>query len=160
MGARAPGPYVPLVDRSQRIELVLVAEHPVVRAGVRTILESQLDMHVVGEAESVDQALSIVRERQPDVVVMDLDLSGSDLMEGVQRLQRESAASAVVVLSHRDGDEDLYQAAMAGAAGHVAEASDPQLFANVVRDAAGGREPISLEIARRPSVSQRVLETY
>jgi DNA-binding NarL/FixJ family response regulator len=148
------------MDGRDRIDLVLVDEHPVVRAGVRTILEADWDMRVGGGADSVDHAVDIVRIQKPDVVVMDLDLLGTGLMQGVQRLRRESSESVVVILSHRDGDDDLYQAVVAGAAGHVAEASEPHLLADTIRQAAGGKEPISLEIARRPSVSQRVLERY
>jgi two-component system response regulator DegU len=148
------------MDGEGQIELVLVDEHPLVRAGVRTILESEWGMQVVGEADSVDEAVGVVRIQKPDVVVMDLDLPGAGLMEGVQRLRRESVDSAVVILSHRDGDEDVYQAVMGGAAGHVAESSAPEHLANTIRQAAGGEEPIGREIARRPMVSQRVLEMY
>jgi DNA-binding NarL/FixJ family response regulator len=148
------------MDGEAPIELVLVDEHPLVRAGVRTILESEWGMEVVGEADSVDEAVGVVRSQKPDVVVMDLDLPGAGLMHGVQRLRRESADSAVVILSHRDGDEELYQAVMGGASGHVAEASAPEQLANTIRQAAGGEEPIGREIARRPLVTQRVLEMY
>lgn len=148
------------MDGPERIDLVLVDEHPVVRAGVRTILESELGMHVVGEADSVEQAVDVIRHQQPHVVVMDLDLSGAGLMEGVQRFRRESIGSVVVIMSRRDADEDLYNAVVAGAVGHVAEASEPRHLADTIRQAAGGKEPISLEIARRPQVSQRVLEMY
>jgi DNA-binding NarL/FixJ family response regulator len=147
-------------DGDGAIELVLVDEHPLVRAGVRTILENEWGMHVVGEADSVEEAIDVIRDQKPDVVLMDLDLPGPGLMQGVQRLRRESTESAVVILSHRDGDEELYQAVMAGAAGHVAEASASELLADTIRLAAGGEEPIGREIASRPSVSQRVLEMY
>jgi DNA-binding NarL/FixJ family response regulator len=148
------------MEEQDRIELILVDEYPVVRAGVRTILESEWGMHVVGEADSVDAAADMIRDQKPDVVVMDLDLSEAGLMEGVQRVHAESIDSAVVILSHRDRDEDLYQAVVAGASGHVAEASEPSMLADTIRQAAGGKDPISLEIARRPTVSQRVLERY
>lgn len=148
------------MDGPDRIELVLVDEHPLVRAGVRTMLENELDMHVIGEADSVEEAVGVIRAQKPDVVVMDLDLLGPGLMQGVQRVHRESSDSAVVIMSHRDGDEDLYQAVVAGAAGHVAEANEPEALTNTIRLAAGGEDPIGQQIALRPMVSQRVLEMY
>ncbi|MDP8904950.1 MAG: response regulator transcription factor [Chloroflexota bacterium] len=148
------------MDGKDSIELVIVDEHPLVRAGVRTMLENDWGMEVVGEADSVEEALSYCREHRPDVVLMDLDLPAPGLLQGVQRLRRECADSAVVILSHRDGDEELYQAAVAGASGHVAEEDEPAALADTIRLAALGEEPIGQRIAGRPSVSRRVLEMY
>lgn len=148
------------MEDEPQIELVLVDDHPLVRAGVRTILESEWGMHVVGEADSIEEAVEVMRDQQPDVVLMDLDLPGPGLMQGVQRLRRESAESAVVILTHRHGDEELYQAVIAGASGHCAQSDEPERLADTIRLAAVGEEPIGREIAERPSVSQRVLEMY
>ena len=148
------------MDGTRPIELMLVDEHRLVRAGVRTILEAEPDLTVVGEVDSIDAAVAYCIDRRPDVVLMDLDLSAPGLLHSVQRLRRECSAPAVIVVSHGDTDEDLYQAALAGASGHVAEADAPQALVDTIRLAAAGAEPIGLRIAGRPAVSRRVLEMY
>jgi len=142
------------------IQLVLVDEHPLLRAGVRTMLETEWGMEVIAETDTIDDALAYCRQRQPNVVLMDLDLPAPGLMQGVQRLRREWDGCAVVILAHRDDDEGLYQAVVAGASGHVVDDAEPQQLAITIRRAAEGAEPIGEMLAQRPSVSQRVLEAY
>jgi DNA-binding NarL/FixJ family response regulator len=144
----------------KKISLVLVDERPLVRSGVRRIIEADADMAVVGEASNIDEAAVVCRSHPPDVVVLGIDLPGPGLLRAVQRLRHEGNAPAVVVLSPRDSDDELFHAVVAGAAGHVAEAGEPHVLGDIIRQAAAGLEPISRQIARRPAVSQRVLDTY
>jgi DNA-binding NarL/FixJ family response regulator len=142
------------------IQLVLVDDHPLIRAGVRTMLENEWGMEVIAETDTIDAALSYCRQRRPNVVLMDLDLPAPGLMQGVQRLRRECSDCAVVILAHRADDEDLFQAVVAGASGHVVDDAQPAELVSTIRRAAGGEEPISEVIAERPTVSQRVLEAF
>lgn len=144
----------------EQISLVLVDERPLIRAGVRRMLESEWGMRVVGEASSIEDALETCRANPDAVVVMSLDLPGAGLLRAIQRLRREGNAPSVIVVSARDTDDELYQAVAAGASGHVAEASEPQQLAETIRHAAEGQDPIGRQIARRPLVGQRVMETY
>jgi two-component system response regulator DevR len=143
----------------EQIDLVLVDERPLVRSGVRRILESE-GMRVVGEANSIEEAVAMCHAHPSAVAVVSLDLPGAGLLRAVQRLRREGNSGAVVVISPRDGDEELYHAVVSGASGHAAEASDPSQLSVIIRLAAQGQEPIGRQIALRPQVSQRVLETY
>ena len=147
-------------ERSGSIQLVLVDEHPLIRAGVRTMLENEWGIEVIADVESIDAALPFFSEGRPDVVLMDLDLPAPGLLQGVQRLRRESAGCAVVILAHRHDDDDLYRAVVAGANGHVVDDAQPSELALTIRRAANGDEPIGDLLADRPSVSQRVLEAY
>jgi DNA-binding NarL/FixJ family response regulator len=142
------------------IQLVLVDKHPLIRAGVRTMLETEWGMEVIAETDSIDAALRYCRQRLPDVVLMDLDLPAPGLMQGVRRLRRECADCAVVILTHRNDDDGLYEAVVAGASGHVLDDAQPHELARTIRRAAAGAEPISEALAERPSVSQRVLEAF
>ncbi|CAN5808514.1 hypothetical protein BH24CHL6_BH24CHL6_01370 [soil metagenome] len=141
------------------IQLVLVDEHPLIRAGVRTLLETDWGIEVLAETGSID-ALTYCRQRRPDVLLMDLDLPTPGLLQGVQRLRRECSGCAVVILVHHDDDEQLFRSVMAGANGHVASGAGAQVLALTIRRAAGGEEPIGEILAGRPSVSRRVLEAY
>jgi DNA-binding NarL/FixJ family response regulator len=142
------------------IQLVLVDDHPLIRAGVRTMLENEWGMEVIAETDTIDAALPYCRQWRPNVVLMDLDLPAPGLMQGVQRLRRECSNCAVVILAHRADDEDLFRAVVAGASGHVVDDAQPAELASTIRRAAGGEEPISEVIAERPTVSQRVLEAF
>lgn len=142
------------------INLVLVDERPLVRAGMRRMLESERGIRVVGEASAIEEAIEQARNGSAGVVVMSLDLPGAELLRAVQRVRHEANSPAVIVVSPRDGDDELYQAVVAGASGHVAEAGEPQQLVETIRGAAAGQDPIGRQLAHRPSVSQRVLETY
>jgi DNA-binding NarL/FixJ family response regulator len=140
--------------------VLLVDEHALTRAGVRSILELETDFEVLSEAASVDEALAQCAERRPDVVLVDLETAGDDVIEDVNRLRETSDGAAVVMLSHGDSDAELYRAAVAGAAGHVASVAEPAELARIIGRAARGDEPIGQQIRRRPRVAQRVLEAF
>lgn len=139
------------------VRLLLVDEHALIRAGVRTILEAEADLHVVAEAATIDDAMALCREHSPDVVLLDLDTPTSDLVDDVGRL-RAACVSEIVILSRGDSDAELFQAVVAGAAGHVATIAEPAELSRTIRRAAEGKEPIGRKIRRRPRVGQRVIK--
>lgn len=143
----------------QPTKLLLVDEHPLIRAGVRTLLEQQPGI-IVAEAESIDAAVIYCQTNQPDVVLMDLNESTAEAVMSVQRLQRECGNSAVVILGRRGDDEELFRAVVAGAAGHVGETAQPHELITTIEEAADGFEPIGQSLAKRPEVGRRVLETF
>jgi DNA-binding NarL/FixJ family response regulator len=144
----------------QPIALVLLDERPLTRAGVRNVLEQEADIEVIAEAQTVEQALHACRTHQPDVVLVDIDLPPTEMVESIRRLREECSEPAVVVMSHGGTDSELYQSAVAGAAGHVTDGVEPAALADTIREAAGGAEPISRALAERPAVGRRVLETF
>jgi DNA-binding NarL/FixJ family response regulator len=141
------------------IELVIVDEHPLQRAGVRTLLESD-DLSVVAEADTVAQAVDIVRESSPDVVLLDVDAASAEVVDDMRRLRREAPDSALVVLARQEDDEEVYRAVVGGADGHVAESAQPEELVDTIMRAADGDAPIQQTLAERPEVGRRVLETY
>jgi DNA-binding NarL/FixJ family response regulator len=140
--------------------LLIVDEHPVLRAGVRTLLEHDDGVAVVGEADSVAAAVIIVRASQPDVVLLDLNSSDADSVDGMRRLRREVPDGALVVLARHEDDEEVYRAVVGGADGHVSESAQPEELVETIKQAARGAEPIQRTLAERPAVARRVLETY
>ena len=145
---------------NNKVDVLLIDDRPLVRAGVRRIIEAEADLHVIGEVSSLDNGLAICRQHRPAVVVLSLNVSAPALLRSVHELRDETNDTPVVVVSRRDGDEDLFHAVAAGASGQLADASDPCLLAATVREAAAGREPITGRVAARPAVSARVLQTY
>ncbi|HVM30548.1 MAG TPA: response regulator transcription factor [Candidatus Limnocylindrales bacterium] len=142
------------------IALVLLDEHPLTRAGVRNVLAQERDIEVVAEADTVEQALRACATQQPDVILVDVDLPPTEMVESIRRLREECHDPAVVVMSHAASDREVYQSAVAGAAGHVADVVEPAELAATIREAAAGADPISRVLAERPAVGRRVLETF
>jgi len=144
----------------QPIALVLVDEHPLLRAGVRTLLESDQGVSVVAEADSVDAAVDIVRKSPVDVVLLDVDSADAQAVDGMRRLRREVPDSALVILARQEDDEGVYRAVIGGADGHVGESARPDELVDTIKRAAEGAEPIQRTLAERPAVARRVLEKY
>lgn len=145
---------------ARHVAVLLVDQHALTRAGLRSILELEADFEVVADAASVDEALAACDERRPDVVLVDIETAAADLVNDIGRLRSGCNGAPLVMLSHDDTDTDLFQAALAGAAGHVAADADPAELARIVARAARGDEPIGQQIRRRPTVARRVVEAF
>jgi two-component system response regulator DegU len=145
----------------EKIQLLIVDEHPLLRAGVRTLLESETEVEVVAEADTVDQALEACRDGEVDVVLMDVDQATSEAVDDMRRLREGLPEDgALVVLARRADDEGVYQAVVGGAAGHVGEDAQPRELVETIKQAASGDEPIRRTLAERPHVGRRVLEAF
>src|SRR2546423_4696763 len=107
------------------ITVMLVDDHPVVREGLRGMLEAEPDLSVVGEAGSGAEALALARVRKPDVILMDLRMPGTDGVWATERILAEDASSKVVVLTTYETDADILRAVEAGAAGHLLQDAPP-----------------------------------
>jgi len=121
------------------VRVVLVDDHPVVRAGLRALVDGQDDLDVVGEASDLDGALRIVTDTRPDVVLMDLNLgSGAGGAEVTVRLRALPEPPQVLVLTTYDTEADILRALDAGAVGYLLKDAPPdQLFAGIRSPARG-----------------------
>jgi DNA-binding NarL/FixJ family response regulator len=139
---------------------LIVDEHPVLRAGVRTLLECDDGVSVVAEADSVAEAVDMARTSHPDVVLLDVNTAGADSVDDMRRLRREVPDGALVVLARHEDDEEVYRAVVGGADGHVGETAQPEELVDTIKQAAHGDEPIQRTLVEHPAVARRVLETY
>ena len=147
--------------RGDKIQLLIVDEHPLLRAGVRTLLENENEVQVVAEADTVEEALETCREGDVDVVLMDIDQATADDVDDMRRLREGLPEDgALVVLARHADDEGVYRAVMGGAAGHVGEDAQPEELVETIKQAASGDEPIRQTLADRPDVGRRVLEAF
>jgi DNA-binding NarL/FixJ family response regulator len=144
------------------IALLIVDQHIVMRAGVRTLLDSEDGVQVVAEADNVDEAVGMIRAASVDVVLMDVDETSLQTIDEIRRLRRESPSGtgAIVVLDGRDDDDNVFRAVIGGAAGHVANSAQPAELVDTIRRAATGEEPIRDTLRQRPDLGRRVLETF
>jgi NarL family two-component system response regulator LiaR len=132
---------------------VLVADdHPVVRSGLRTFLDLQPDLEVIGEAEDGEEAVARVRELVPDVVVMDIVMPNVDGIEAIRRIRDASPATRVLVLTSFLDDEKVLPAVKAGAAGYLLKDVEPAELANAIRRVTRG------EALLHPIVAAKVMQ--
>lgn len=131
------------------IRTLLVDDQQLVRAGLRMLCAAAEDIEVVGEAENGHQAIAMVRELVPDVVLMDLRMPGVDGITATARILSDRPATRVVVLTTFDDDEHLYPALQAGACGFLTKDTAPADLLDGVRRAAAGDSPFSPEVLRR-----------
>lgn len=131
------------------IRLLVVDDHPVVRAGMSAVLSEQRDFEVVGEAGNGAEALGLVPRLQPDVVLMDLRMPVMDGAEATRRLTALPDPPRVLVLTTYDTDADIVTAVEAGATGYLLKDAPPQVLADAIRAAARGETVLAPAVAAR-----------
>lgn len=137
------------------ISILIVDDHAVVRQGVRAFLEIQPDFEVIAETESGEQAVQLVEEHLPDVVLMDLVMespSGETAIDGIEatrRIKHISPRTQVVVLTSYHEDEYIFPALQSGASSYVLKSIKPPDLADVVRQTAQGEAILHPRVARR-----------
>lgn len=138
------------------IRLVLSDDHPVVRAGMRALLEAEPDLAVVGEASSAEEAVSLATTPGVDLVLMDLQFPGR--LQGVdatRRIRSTLGAPRVLVLTNYDTDADILGAIEAGASGYLLKDAPPGELVAAIRAAAAGESALAPAVASRLDASQR-----
>ena len=108
------------------IHVLIADDLTLVRAGVRSLLERSSDMQVVAEAGDGREALKMVEEHHPDVVLMGITLSAMNGIEATARIAKEFPSVRVLILSSHTGEEYVWQAFRAGASGYLPKAASPQ----------------------------------
>jgi DNA-binding NarL/FixJ family response regulator len=132
------------------VRVLLVDDHPIVRAGVRSLIDRRDDIAVVGEAASGEEAIALTRHLQPDVVLCDLRLGdGLDGVQTTRQLRAEHPAPAVIILTTFDRDAEILGAIEAGAAGYLLKDVAPDEIVQAIRRAAGGGLVLSPELSER-----------
>ncbi|WP_183098941.1 response regulator [Nocardioides pelophilus] len=131
------------------IDVVLVDDHPLVRAGLAGLISSSTDdIRVVGEAATGEEALALVGETDPDVVLMDLSMPGVDGVEATRRITAAGHGCAVVVLTSFSDSARVGAAVAAGAVGYLLKDSEPDAVLAAIRSAAAGHAPLDPRVAR------------
>ena len=138
---------------SEAIRVLIVDDHAIVREGLRTFLELQDGIEVVGEAPDGEAAVQRAMEVEPDVILMDLVMPGVDGIGAMRELRRRSSPARVIVLTSFLDDERLMPALQAGAAGYLLKDVEPAELARAVRSACADEALID------PTVAARLLHT-
>ncbi|MBW8741700.1 MAG: response regulator [Gaiellaceae bacterium] len=139
---------------SDALRVLIVDDHDLFRSGLRNLLEEENGVQIVGEAAGGQDAVRIVRELAPDVVVMDLNMPGMGGVDATRHITAVAPLTRVVMLTISDEDNDVIDAILAGACGYLLKDSSIQDLMAGIRAAAQGESLISPIIASK--VLQRV----
>jgi len=124
---------------ADKIRILIVDDHPVVRKGLTAFLASESDLEVIGTAADGEEAITLAVEIKPDLVLMDLSMPGIGGIEATRRLLEVSPEARVMMLTSFGGHERMVDALKAGAVGYVVKDTAPSDLLRAVRDAAHTR---------------------
>lgn len=136
----------------ERISILIADDHPIVREGLRTFLELQDDMEVVGEASDGEEAAARALELLPDIVLMDLVMPRVNGIEATRRIRDGSPSTRVIALTSFADDDKVFPAVKAGAAGYLLKDMRPQELAEAIRTVHRG------EALLHPSVAAKLMQ--
>ncbi len=136
------------------MRLLLVDDHEVVRSGLRMLLESEQDVQIVGEAGTGREALELVGQLKPDVVLMDISLPDLSGIEAAARIRELRPAAAVVALTIHEDKEYFFKMLEAGASGYIPKRAAPEELLTAIRAAAEG------EVYLYPSLATFLVKDY
>jgi DNA-binding NarL/FixJ family response regulator len=136
------------------VRVLIADDQALVRGGFRMILEAKEDMEVVGEAGDGAEAVALVDELQPDVVLMDVRMPGVDGIEATRRIAASGSSARIVILTTYDVDEYVFAALRAGASGFLLKDVRPPELTEAIRIVARGDALLA------PGVTRRLLDRF
>jgi len=136
------------------VSLILADDHPIVRHGLRMVLEAETDFQILGEVEDGLQILDVVERLKPDVLILDVMLPGMNGLEVARRVRSVSPETRVVMLSMYSSEAYVLEALRNGAMGYVLKSASANLLIEAVRTVMNGRRYLS------PPFSERAIELY
>lgn len=134
---------------SEPITILLVDDHNVVRMGLAAYFSTLPEFEVAGEAASGAEAVQLVEQHVPDVVLMDLLMPGVDGVEATRRIKKLSPSTQVIVLTSHHDDEHIFPAIRAGALSYLLKDIDPDDLAEAIRQAHAGEAVLNPRVASR-----------
>jgi NarL family two-component system response regulator LiaR len=140
------------MSETQRIQVFIADDHAIVRRGITAVLEIVPDIEVVGEAENGRDAVYLVAQLRPDVVLMDLVMPEMDGIEAIRRIKERQPEVCILVLTTFAGEEQVLPAIKAGALGYHLKDSRPEALVRAIRQVHRG------EASLHPLIARKVLE--
>ncbi len=131
------------------IRILVIDDHPMIRAGLTATIEPEPDMTVVALAANGREGLEQFRVHRPDVTLMDLKMPDMGGVDAIRQIRAEFSSARIIVLSTYQGDEDIYRALEAGAITYLLKDMIADRMMGVIREVAGGGRPILPEVAQR-----------
>lgn len=137
-----------------KIRLLLVDDHAVVRSGLRMLLEAQPDMEIVGEATSGSEAVHLVQQKKTDVVLMDVQMPGTNGIDATRQIKVVCLETAVLALTMYENEQYFLEMLKAGASGYIPKRAAPDELVNAIRTVHGG------DVYLHPSMANLLVQNY
>lgn len=144
-----------MTDATPELKILVADDHAVVRQGIRAVLEGAEGLHVVAEAQDGEEALELVSREKPDVLVLDVNMPGTDGLGVTRRLRETGQDCRILILSMHDNPEYVLEALRSGADGYLLKDADPAELRGAVRTVARGKEYLSEHVTHQLSVALR-----
>jgi len=139
---------------ADKIRVMVVDDHPVVRFGISAIISTQPDMAVVAQAVTGREAVELYRKHRPDITLMDLRLPEMSGVEAIRAIREHYPDSGIIVLTTYQGDEDIHRALTAGAQAYLLKGMSQDELVDAIRRVHSGMQylpsPVLQTLARRP----------
>jgi len=132
----------------RKFKVLVVDDHPIVRAGISAIIQTSADMMVVGQAASGEDAVQTFATHLPDVTLMDLRLPGLSGVDAIRTIRHTHPEARFVVLTTYEGDEDIYQALAAGAKGYIIKGMPHTVLLGALRRVCAGGQYLPQSVTR------------
>lgn len=123
--------------------ILLVDDHPLLRKGLKQLIEFEDELDVIGEASDGKTAIALAIEHEPDLIVLDLNMQGMDGLETLRAMRNADVTSRIIMLTVSDSDEDVVCAITYGADGYLLKDMDPEQILDKLKEAAVGKMVIS-----------------
>ena len=128
--------------------IVLVDDHPMMRRGMRQLIEMQEGLEVVAEAGSGEEALTVVATHQPDMILMDLNMKGMDGIRVVEALREKGVDACILMITVSDSESDVIEALRAGADGYLLKDLEPEELIAALLQAERGQLVMSPQVTQ------------
>ena len=147
-------------EARDKIRVLIVDDHAVVRQGLRMFIEMQNDMQVLGEASNGNEAVEMSARLRPDVILLDLVMPEMDGVEATQRILKNNPQTRVLILTSFGEDDKVFPAVRAGAQGYLLKDIQPSDLVQAIRETRQGKTQLHPDIARRlmMAVSQDTID--
>ena len=139
------------------IRILIVDDHPVVRAGLASMLGTRAELEMIGAAPSGDDGLRMVQEHRPDVLLLDLRMPGKSGVDVLLALKAAGSSVRVIIVTNYETDEDIYRAVQAGAQGYLLKDASLREMVEAIRAVHAGQRYIPRHIASR--LAERMVRT-
>ncbi|MBW4442064.1 MAG: response regulator transcription factor [Plectolyngbya sp. WJT66-NPBG17] len=153
------------MNQTTAIRVLIVDDHVIVQQGIAAIINEEADMTVVGQAKDGLEAISLFRQIQPDITLMDLRMPHMAGVEAITAICAEFNTARIIVLTTYDADEDIYQGLRAGAQGYLLKDAKPNELRTAIRTVYGGQQYIPPHVGAKlvqrmnnPELTDRELE--
>jgi two-component system, NarL family, response regulator LiaR len=143
-----------MAEKEKQVTILLVEDHLLTRIGLKTVIERKSDLKVIGEAEDGEQAIQMVDELFPDVILMDVGMPIMDGIEASKIIKEKHPEKAIIMLTSHDNERDIFASLSAGAGGYCLKDVEPERLYAAIRSVYAG------DIWLDSSIASKVLKQY